>query len=389
MPAPILAKGRCPLVTETISKDRKNNFGFLRLAFATLVILSHSPEMIDGNRSRELLTRVFKTVSFGEVAVDGFFLVSGYLITLSLLQSKSKLEYLLKRALRIYPGYLIAFFVSLFIFGPLAGGTIADLRSMLNVSLFEHLVLLEKPELQTAFQHMPKPYLSGTMWSLAYEFRCYCVLMILGAAGMLRNRKFVLIMTMILMQGLVISRYWRVFLYFQHIPIPPQVGYLVGDPLGDIRCYALFFCGSCFFLFRDKIVYHWKSALVAAVILINLMFVSAFAEAAFAILGGYLLFWFALTVKSDVLSRVGNRYDLSYGVYLYAWPIQNLLIWHYRHISPWLLFVIALPVSGLMAFFSWVCVERPSLQLKRRLRLKGASGLLGPVPQWRPVNPAG
>ena len=56
------------------SRQRSNNFGFLRLLFATLVIVAHSPEIIDGNRSRELLTRAFGTVSFGIIAVDRSFL---------------------------------------------------------------------------------------------------------------------------------------------------------------------------------------------------------------------------------------------------------------------------------------------------------------------------
>ncbi|MET0220344.1 MAG: hypothetical protein ABW213_06795 [Tardiphaga sp.] len=51
-----------------------NNSGVLRLAFATMVVLSHAPELVDGNRSREILTREFHTLSFGEVGVDGFFI---------------------------------------------------------------------------------------------------------------------------------------------------------------------------------------------------------------------------------------------------------------------------------------------------------------------------
>ena len=60
-----------------------NNFGLLRLVLALLVLLSHSSEVIDGNRSREVLTSIFHTISCGDLAVNGFFLLSGYLIVQS------------------------------------------------------------------------------------------------------------------------------------------------------------------------------------------------------------------------------------------------------------------------------------------------------------------
>ena len=89
------------------TKPHGNNFGLLRLGFALTVIVSHSPELVDGNRSRELLTRWFGTMSFGKVAVDGFFLISGYLITQSRDRTASTASFCAKRAARILPGYVV------------------------------------------------------------------------------------------------------------------------------------------------------------------------------------------------------------------------------------------------------------------------------------------
>src|SRR4051795_1080255 len=100
-------------MTQKNSEDKQimiksqNKFGSLRLIFAFLVIASHSPELVDGNRSRELLTQFFSTISFGELAVDGFFLVSGYLITKSYIESSTSLYYIWKRILRIVPAFAV------------------------------------------------------------------------------------------------------------------------------------------------------------------------------------------------------------------------------------------------------------------------------------------
>ena len=368
----------------SISRD-KNNFGFLRLSFATLVILAHSPEIIDGNGSREILCRLFGTISFGDLAVDGFFLVSGYLITLSYLRSKSNLDYLLKRVLRIYPGYIVAFLFSLLVVGLLVGGTITDLRSELHPKLLVHLMLLDTPELKSAFMgsDLREPTLNASMWTLAYEFRCYCVLMILGALGVLRRRKVFLAITALLVEAMIVMHQNIAYFHFHinvHIPVPSVLlHYLVGDPMEAIRLYAIFFCGGCFFLFSDKIVYRSSLVIIAAAALFNLMYSFQLAEAAIAVLGGYILFWFAFFVKTDLLGRIGSKNDLSYGIYVYAWPIQMLVIWHFRHISPWLLCAITVAIASAFAYASWVGVERPFLRLKEHLKRINKNSALAPT----------
>src|SRR5579872_6630536 len=94
-------------INASTSRDyssQTNNFNFMRLCLAVLVIFSHSFEIIDGNRRREPLTRIFHTFSLGELAVDGFFLLSGYLIVKSWERRPVLLNYLQKRVYRIYPG---------------------------------------------------------------------------------------------------------------------------------------------------------------------------------------------------------------------------------------------------------------------------------------------
>jgi peptidoglycan/LPS O-acetylase OafA/YrhL len=353
-------------MTATPSNSREtNNLGFLRLFFAALVILSHSPELIDGNRSRELLTRLFGTISFGELAVDGFFLISGYLILQSFINSGTYVEYLAKRVLRIYPGYIVAFGVSLLI-GALVGGRLSGPLQILR--LVGGVLFLRPPNLDGAFAGLPNGLLNGAMWTIAYEFRCYLLVILLGALGVLKDRRVYLVFTVALLFGMLSQMGFR---------LPPMVEKFTGDVRWSIHFCFIFCAGGVFYLFRDRIRYTQKAAIIALAALFPFMFLHRFVEAALATLGGYFLFWFAFQVKSSRLGRIGNGIDLSYGLYLYAWPIQTVLIWHYRHISPWILFGISTVTAGAVAWVSWTLIERPFLSLKSRWRRRSpaASGI--------------
>ncbi len=336
-------------------KRRENNFGFLRLAFATLVILSHSPALVDGGNSRELLVRVFGTMSLGEVAVDGFFLISGYLILQSMANSKSSLEYLIKRILRIYPGYLVAFAVSLCI-GRMCGG--AGIRPIQGIFDVGQALLLRTPTLDGAFRGNPSSFVNGSMWTVGHEFGCYLLVIVLAELGALRLRSIFFPLAFVFLLGDVFQ--WGARW------MPGQV-LAFGPGKFSVRFIFVFLVGAIFYLYRDKIVYRGRWAAIAAAALVPLMFSSRLAEPACAILGGYILFWFAFEVKSRRLSRIGSKIDLSYGVYLYAWPIQSFLIWHDRYISPWLLFAVSALLAGMCAYVSWTLIEGPCLKLKGRM----------------------
>ncbi|MES2072232.1 MAG: acyltransferase [Pseudomonadota bacterium] len=332
---------------------RENNFGILRLLFATLVIVSHSPELIDGNRSREILTQIFGTLSFGEVGVDGFFLISGYLITKSFVQRQSTLAYLAKRVLRIVPGYLASFWICVLVVAPFVGAGNPGLERL--GSQMQQALLLLPPEVPGAFRSLHYPALNGAMWTIAYEFRCYLATIALGLLGLFKPRYRALLL--ILISALLLLNAAQTMVGAQVIG-----SRFIGDPVYIVRFGALYGVGMLFYLFRDRIRLTNAGALIAAGLLIPLFFNHYAAEAVFSICGGYLIFWFAFQAPVLRLSHIVNRADISYGLYLYAWPLQNLIIWSNKSLNPWLLCCLTLTGAGLLAYASWILVEKPSLR---------------------------
>ena len=321
------------------------------MILAVLVILAHSPELVDGNRSREILTRIFGTLSLGDVGVDGFFLLSGFLITKSFQRSPTLFGYVTKRVARIYPGFVVAFLMSLLVVAPLAG--VAPLSFAAVAAQVPGMAMLQEPLATGAFAGLPHPQLDGSLWTIGYEFRCYGLVLVAGLLGVLR-RKFLCLTLVATMVGLSLAQ----LDFGTHV-----LWQVTGNLNVMLRFGMLFGCGALFHLFDGQVRYTRGGAIAAAMILCAALFSPRCAEPGLAIAGGYVLFYLAFHCNGTRYNRIGDRADLSYGTYLYAWPIQNLLIYWFHGISPWALDLIALPASLLLATASWYGVERPFMRL--------------------------
>jgi peptidoglycan/LPS O-acetylase OafA/YrhL len=300
-------------VRQHTNNKRDNNFGFLRVLFATFVVLSHSSELIDGNGSREILTQIFGTMRLGEVAVDGFFLISGYLITQSFVQRQSTTSYLIHRVLRIVPGYLVCFWICVLVIAPFVAENSVLSTQVIKYQFLRSFLLLP-PDVPGVFQGLPYPSLNGPMWTIAYEFRCYLATAFLGLLGVYKNRfRLHFLGVVIIFMLLDATGAMRDF--------HPSGSALIGLLESDVRFAAVFGVGAVYYLFRDKVRLTKVGAIIAATMLFFLLYSHHLAETSFMILGGYLIFWFAFKVRVLRISRFNNSVDISYGLYLYAWPI--------------------------------------------------------------------
>ena len=330
--------------------------GLIRLILASLVIIGHAPEQIDGDRHREPIATLFPTLSLGGIAVDGFFVLSGFLICNSMMRSASAGQYLVRRSMRIYPAFIVAYLACFFVLGPIAGGTVAGLGK----SLLYMVTLHSPPAVPGAFNGLPYPAVNGSMWTIVYEFRCYLLVLALGMLGLLGRPKFILALTAVLLIATSVASVPVVTGSLDRLDQRLHLEFFVGSIDQDIRLTAVFMVGVSVQLYWNWVQAHlhgWFAALCLPVLLTS-MRSSLLAEVSLATFGAYALFWLAFKAHLGLLQKVNDRWDISYGVYLYGWPVAMAILWFNRQIAPLELAVSALFVTLCFGAASWWGIEK-------------------------------
>jgi peptidoglycan/LPS O-acetylase OafA/YrhL len=344
--------GQDVTLIDASARGRANNFDFIRFVLATMVIHSHCWQVLSGRANTDPIGRYLHGQnSGGGVAVAFFFALSGFLVVKSWQQSRTVGDFLRKRALRIYPALTAVCVLCVFIVGPLGG---ADLhtyfRSLHTYFFFGWLALHACITLPGVFTNLPTPWVDSPLWTIPYEMLCYASVVLLGGLGVVRRRGMVLSVLLALYAFINLRPHWdRSIHYFGSLtPMPPLMSY--------------FWSGAVVYLYRDVIPRsRWLLVLclglLAASRLINLNLV-------LPLCGTYCLFYLAFS-RTFRLHGFGRWGDCSYGLYLYAWPIQQLLAQRLgTSIHPLTLFAATMPLAWIVAMLSWHFLERPCLSLK-------------------------
>ena len=341
-------------LADVVSPDH-NSFGVIRLAMAIAVLFSHSYWFTTGSKVADPLVR-WTGHSIGEHAVQVFFFLSGILVVQSLLRSRSVIDYAVGRALRIFPALMVCVLATSFVLGPLfthdtLGQYFTDptLSHYLVNTLF---LITGSAPLPGLFVDQPLPYaVNVSLWTLKYEVLCYIGLAIFGSIALFneRSRK---IATVILIAFVILIAI---------VEPKPLNSYTFVD---NLRYFAVYFLtGVVAFLLRDKLPIHWIGAAVSGAIFV-LLVGSRFGELSCCLFLGYTTLWLS-TLTFGPLRKFTQENDYSYGVYIFAGPIQQLIISLLPDLGPTAVSLHALSIALPLAVFSWELVERPSMAMRR------------------------
>ncbi|GAA2115219.1 acyltransferase [Nocardioides bigeumensis] len=326
--------------------SRDNNFDLLRLLAAWSVLVSHSFALLG---RPEPLHQLGTTL--GNVGVLVFFAVSGLLIRRSWELDPTPRDFWAKRGLRLLPALATVSVLTAFVIGPvMTTQPLGDYFSSLETWIYPIRVTLLFPfgaGLPGVFEdNLYSGAVNGPLWSLPVEVFAYLLLFLLGVSGLLARRA---VITSIAVAGLCWAAVW----------VP-----LTSDAVGSTYVIAAFAVGAAAYSFADRIVLAWPIALLLLpVCLAAGLGPTSVRVVVWTLAAVYLSYWFAYALPpvGRFVTRLG---DASYGVYIWAFPVQQVLVQEVESLQPWELIALATPIVLVLAFASWFLVERPSLRHK-------------------------
>jgi peptidoglycan/LPS O-acetylase OafA/YrhL len=340
------------------TSPHRNNFDFVRLCAALCVVVSHQfalnglPEPV-----------ILNTHSLGGLGVLIFFSVSGYLVAQSWDSDPQLGRFAARRLLRIWPGLAGVTLIGVLLWAPLVSSL--PLKEYFHHpgvhAYLNNLRFSIRDGLPVSFTGSALPFaFNGPLWTIPLELKCYVVLALCGAIGLLRSKWPLLVVT-----AAILVRYGIV---------EPRGDGLVnslGWELNDrwLLEFGLFFAAGVLLHYVDFTRRRIVLALVAA------GWAAAFVSVLSARL--FLALWFLVpvaviaigTASTPFIRRAGRFGDLSYGIYIYAFPVQQTLIWLLGKQLSWgALFAVTLVSTGALAFMSWHLIEKRALRLKPKRR---------------------
>ena len=319
--------------------NSNNNFDILRLIASLCVLYAHEFIFREPKLHYFDNSLLNKSAVIGEIAVCFFFVLSGLLLTNSLL--KNTHYFLIKRILRIFPALFLCLFVSVFVIGPLFSAlSVHEFYSHPKTWLYlvGNSILNIQWVLPGVF--IKGPFFNGSLWTLGYEFLCYLFLASLSRLRILNNY-FLSNLICIVIIG------FSIYLYPDTLP------------LGHPPIYAMFALGILLAInqhfIKIKLTYFFLLIFISIIFIDNKHF--SYHILVFTFI--YFLLWTAQ------FAFLKNKLpcDLSYSIYLFGLPVQFLIAEIYPNLGFMNYLLLSLLFLTPISLVSWFFIEKPAIKL--------------------------
>lgn len=321
---------------------RSNNLNLVKFIAALFVIISHAYPLCKGAEYNDILSDLSRnSIAFGSLAVAIFFMSSGFFVTKSLLKSKDSKKYLHNRFIRIFPPLWFTLLVCILVCG-LFFSTYNLGKYFLSIDFLKYclnFILIPIHNLPGVFMNNIYPgVINGPLWTLPIEFVCYLVLLLAYKLNLVNKKSYKYVALLVIVA----------FVGINLIPLSIK---------GYIQPCFLFFWGSFYWIYRDKITMkntYFLISLVAFVLLIVL----GYGQVASFLFVPYLTLYiaFCLPQCNNRLASLGN---LSYDIYLCGWPIQQMVISLFGgSMLVGMNILISIPLSILVGYITYSLVEK-------------------------------
>lgn len=333
----------------------RNNVGFLRLVLASLVVVGHAAEVVGGVRADPLFAWS-GTVFIAGSCVFGFFLISGFLIAQSMDRTGDVPSFVGRRALRIVPGFVVAYLLSVFVAAPALGGAVRPFWKVAVVNLF----FLHEPPLSFAALEPIYQTINGSLWTISYEARCYLLVALLWAVGLFRRRGVILALAAVSCLCTVAASDPGLAARMDAPAAHRAFALLIGQPHWDVIYGATFLVGTCVYLYREMVLPRLNGwiALAAVVLLAACLRSERTALVALIVFGTPVIFWLGWRARLGRLQPINDRWDVSYGTYLYGWPATMAVRVIAPTLGPGVAGTVALLIAWACGAASWWGLER-------------------------------
>lgn len=333
-------------------KNNENNFDALRLFLALIVVFAHA-----GALTKQSAFDWFVFIFDSGFAVKGFFVISGYLVMNSYISSKSIPLFIEKRVRRIYPGYLFAIGLCLIIGLCLTTLPVKEflisgytLKYIIANGVFLNFIQLSLPGV---FSNNPLDnVMNGSLWSIKVEI---CLYFFIPLFYFLFKKYSSIIVTIFIV---MISILWNIYFFKYSVP-----SYFSDKMSHQFPAYLSFFVIGSYFAFNKQHLHNLRAMLIISGILFYvLQFLSPvsiyFLQPIFY---SILILWLSTSAFNNF--NAGKHGDFSYGIYLLHFPIiQTYVYIGLYDWSPWGALTITLISTLMLAFISWILIEKPMLK---------------------------